>query len=242
MSMDMKISGSGKIPAGEYGEVSISGSGRLYGLVRCEAFSTSGASRGESMVCAGDFRVSGASDFSGNLKIGTLKVSGGFSCDGEVTADGRISCSGTLKCQKNLKCDSLKVSGVLEVAGDIEAEEVRISGHIVCDGLLNAEDIEIVVSRGMHIGSIGGSKIVIYCETKEVKRLPLFSSLVSRATGSVTVASCVEGDDVAVERVTCPRVTGRVVAVGAGCQIDLVQYSEKAEISPEAKVGKLEKI
>ena len=242
MSMDMKIAGSGKIPAGEYGEVSVSGSGHLYGLVRCETFSTSGASRGESMECAGDFRVSGASDFSGSIKTGSMKVSGGFSCDGEVTADGKVSCSGTLTCRQSIKCDSLRVSGVLEVSGDIEAEDVRIDGHVVCDGLLNAENIEIVVSRGMHIGSIGGSKIVIYCETKEVKRLPLFSALARRAKGSITVASSIEGDDIAIERVTCPRVTGRVVAVGAGCQIDLVQYSEKAEISPEAKVGKLEKI
>ena len=31
-------------------------------------------------------------------------------------------------------------------------------------------------------------------------------------------------------------------AYGKGCEIDLVQYSEAAEISPDAKVRKIEKI
>ena len=52
----------------------------------------------------------------------------------------------------------------------------------------------------------------------------------------------VEGDDIALEGVTAPRVSGRVVAIGEGCEIDLVQYSEQVEISPEAKVGRTEKI
>lgn len=34
----------------------------------------------------------------------------------------------------------------------------------------------------------------------------------------------------------------RVVAIGADCEIDLVQYTEEIEIRPDAKVGKIEKI
>ena len=242
MSMDMKIAGSGKIPAGEYGEVSISGSGSLYGLVRCEAFSASGSAHGERIECAGDLRVSGAAGFSGSVMAGRVKVSGGFSCDGDVTANGRISCSGRIECEKSLKCERLAVSGLCKVGGDIEAEDVRVDGHLKCEGLLNAENIEITVNRGMYIGSIGGSRIVIYRESKGTKRLPLFAALARAAQGSITVASSIEGDDIAVEAVTCPRVTGRIVAIGAGCRIDLVQYNDRAEISPEAEVGKLEKI
>ena len=94
----------------------------------------------------------------------------------------------------------------------------------------------------MYIGSIGGSRIVIYRESKGTRRLPLFEALARAAQGSITVALSIEGDDIAVEAVTCPRVTGRIVAIGAGCRIDLVQYNDRAEISPEAEVGKLEKI
>ena len=72
--------------------------------------------------------------------------------------------------------------------------------------------------------------------------MPLFSLLVGAAHGSVSVSGSVEGDDIALEGVTCPRVTGRVVAIGAGCHVDLVQYSEKIEVSPDAKVGRTEQI
>ena len=44
--MDMKISGSGVIGAGEYEDIRISGSGRLQGLVRCKSFAASGAAFG----------------------------------------------------------------------------------------------------------------------------------------------------------------------------------------------------
>jgi cytoskeletal protein CcmA (bactofilin family) len=242
MSMDMRIAGSGKIPAGEYGEVSVSGSGSLYGLVRCTCFSTSGSSRGESMECAEMFKVSGSSSWEGEVKTGDMKVSGSCTCEGELTAAGKVSCSGTLKCRKSLKCDRLKVSGVLTVDGDIEAEDVRVDGRVTCEGLLNAEQIEIVASRGTCIGSIGGSRIVIYRESERTKRLPLFSLLVGAVHGSVSVSGSVEGDDIALEGVTCPRVTGRIVAIGAGCHVDLVQYSEKIEVSPDAKVGRTEQI
>ena len=96
----------------------------------------------------------------------------------------------------------------------------------------------------MNIGSIGGSKIVIVSEKSSniFQRLPLFSSIAKATTSGVNVNSAIEGDDVALEYVTCPRVTGRVVAIGQGCNIDLVQYSEEIEIAPDAKVGKVEKI
>ena len=245
MSMDMSISGSGKIPAGEYGEIAISGSGSLYGSVRCASFRASGSAHGEALSCTGDVRVSGHADFSGRLDTVGLRVSGSFSCDEDVTASGQASCSGAIKCGKNLKCDRLAVSGSIKVGGDMEAEEIRVDGLVKCGGLLNAESVEIVVNRGMCIGSIGGSKVVIYRERVGRGggiRLPLFRALSGGAGERMTVESSIEGDDIAVEGVTCPRVTGRVVAIGADCRIDLVQYSEQVEISPDATVGRVEKL
>lgn len=46
----------------------------------------------------------------------------------------------------------------------------------------------------------------------------------------------IEGDDIYLENVSCPAVTGRRVVVGPGCSIGRVQYSEAAEVSPEARV------
>ena len=72
--------------------------------------------------------------------------------------------------------------------------------------------------------------------------MPLFSSLVKRASGKVQVNNSIEGDEIALEGVVTPRVSGRVVAIGADCEIELVQYSEQVEISPEAEVGRTERV
>ena len=242
--MNMHISGSGNIPAGEYEKVSVSGSARLHGLVRCNSFATSGSSAGESIECSENFKISGSSAFSGNVSAGYIGISGSFSCGGELVSSGKIICSGGAKCEKSIKCDELAVSGSIKVGEDVEAEKIKIDGIINCSGLLNAEDVEIKFDKGMDIGSIGGSKIIIIKEPKRKlgERLPLLSSLVKKINGNVHVECSIEGDEIALEAVTCPRVTGRVVAVGAGCDIDLVQYSDQIEISPDARVGKTEKI
>lgn len=242
--MDMKISGSGQVAPGEYENIKISGSGRLQGNVRCENFYTSGSSKGETIECRGEFKISGSSSFSGDVKAGKVSVSGSFACGGSMTADDKISVSGSMKCQQSIKCDSLSASGSNSVAGDVEAELVKVSGVLNCGGLLNAEDITIKFDRGMEIGSIGGSKIVIYRERsgKSVIRLPLLSSFIKNSGNSVCVKGAIEGDSIALEHVTAPRVTGRVVAIGEGCEIGLVQYSDEIEISDKAIVGRTEKV
>ncbi|MBO5110456.1 MAG: polymer-forming cytoskeletal protein [Clostridia bacterium] len=241
-NIDMRISGSGNIPSGEYNKVSVSGSGHLIGKVRCVSFSSSGSSKGEDIECTENFQVSGSSHFSGNIEAADVEVSGLLHCDGELIAKDSFSTSGNTKCGKSIKCEQLSVPGSLKVEGDIESESVKINGTVNCAGLLNAENIEIKFDRGMNIGSIGGSKIVIVSEKaiKVSQRLPLF--LAKTETKRVNVNSSIEGDEVALEYVTCPRVTGRVIAIGQGCDIDLVQYSEDIEISPDAFVGETEKI
>ena len=242
--MNMNISGSGNIPAGVYERISISGSGKLHGIVRCESFSTSGSSSGENIECSENFKISGSSHFSGNVSAENISVSGSFSCGGNIICKEKAVFSGSAKCGEDIKCDELRISGTFKVGNDVEAEKVKISGVINCEGLINAEDIEIKFDRGMNIGSIGGSKILIYRENRRKfsDRLPLFSSFIKKVNGNVCVESSIEGDDIAIEAVTCPRVTGRVVDVGEGCEIELVQYSDTVEISPKANVVKIEKV
>lgn len=243
-NIDMHISGSGNIPSGEYNNISVSGSGRLQGNVRCVSFSSAGSSKGDNIECTDSFRVSGSSHFGGNIIAENVKIAGSLHCDGDLVANEKVSSSGSTKCDKSVKCEQLSISGSLNVGTDIEAETVKIDGTVNCEGLINAESIEIKFDRGMDIGSIGGSKIVIVPRkaTKISKRLPLLSSLAKAVSKDVSVNSAIEGDEIALEYVSCPRVTGRIIAIGQGCNIDLVQYSEDIEISPDATVGRTEKI
>ena len=73
-----------------------------------------------------------------------------------------------------------------------------------------------------------------------IKRLPLLSKLLGR--NALSVDESIEGDEVSLEYVSAPLVTGRVVAIGEGCYIDTVRYSEEVEIHPGARVGNCEKI
>ena len=242
--MDMVISGSGLIASGEYDNIKISGSGNLNGLIRCKSLHCSGAAKGEAEIeCKNEIHTSGSAKFDKSIKCGELSVSGAFKCGGDLTVEKSLKTSGGTKCGGSVKAGSISVSGGLSIEGDAEAETVKVFGVLNCGGLLNAESIEIRFKDGMDIGSIGGSRINIYTEELSKRRikLPLFSSLVKGAS-AVRVNNSIEGDIIALEGVVTPRVSGRIVAISDGCEIDLVQYSEQVEISPNAKVRKTEKI
>lgn len=212
--MNMRIAGSGTIPAGEYDKVSISGSGRLFGEVRCNNFSASGSTKGESVTCAEHFKISGSSSFSGTVKAQNIRAAGSFSCGGDLIAEEQIH-----------------VSGSLRVGGDMQAESVRIAGELQCNGALHAERIDLQADKQMQLKSITGGSI-------RTRRKPI--SIFFKRRVSVTTA--IEGDELDLEYAIAPRVTGHTVMIGKGCKIDLVQYREKIEIAPHTQIGKVEKI
>lgn len=212
--INMRIAGRGTVPAGEYDKVSLSGSGRLFGEVRCNNFSAVGRSKGESVTCAEGFKVSGSSSFSGTVKAQNIRAAGSFSCDGDLIAQ-----------------EQLHASGSLRVGGDLQAASVRIAGGLQCNGALHAERIDLQADKQMQLKSITGGSI-------RTRRKPI--SIFFKRRVSVTTA--IEGDELDLEYAIAPRVTGHTVMIGKGCKIDLVQYREKVEIAPGTQIGKVEKI
>ena len=239
-NMDFKSSGNVKIPTGEYNNIKISGHSRLYGAVRCTSYSSSGTTHGEGIECAERFKASGSTNFSDDIKAKRMKLSGSFSCGGSLVAEEEILVFGRTRCKKNVKCDTLSLSGSMSVDGDVEAESIEAFGGISCKGLVNAESIDIKLDKRMSVNSIGGSKILIYTTGFPAFLKRLFTLFIF--SPKMSVSSAIEGDEVTIERVTCPRVTGRVVSIGRGCRVDLVQYSENVMIARGARVGRVEKI
>lgn len=240
--MDIKISGSGIISAGEYDSVLISGSAKVDGNVKCQKITCSGSIKAEAdIVCENTIKISGGAKFSKSISAGGVYVSGSLKC-GSLTAKNEIEISGSAKVESKIKCTDLVLSGSTSVKDGIEAEDVKIYGGIKCDGLLNAEKIEMDANGGINVDSIGGGEIRIYPRrnrNRSILRLPLLSSLVS---GDKANVGTIEGDVIALENVMCKSVKGRIIAIGEGCKVDFVQYSEEIEINPKAEVVRYEKV
>ncbi len=226
----MKISGSGKIAAGEYNEeIHVSGSGHIGGAVRCTE-----------LICSGSVKADSDLDVTGDIS-----AAGSFSVHGNVCAGEQCKMSGSVKIDGDVKTNTLNNAGSVKIGGGIEAETVKVHGYLNCGGLLNAEDVEIKFKEDGHAAAVGGGKIIICRTGKQQKytiRLPLFKRIaVAQSYGMFTVDESIEGDTVTVEYVSANTVTGRVVAIGEGCEIGTVRYSEEVEISPDAKVKCVEK-
>lgn len=219
--MDYKFSGAGTIPGGEYDKVKVSGSAKLSGDVRCTSLSASGAFGGSgSITCSGAVHVSGSTSIDGPISAGELKASGAFKC-------------------KGLRGGDIRIAGSARVDEDMEGDSIHVAGSVTCNGLMSADYIEIHIDSACSAGSIGGSEIRICPKTNSVS---LFRFFGLGKAGTLNVTESIEGDDVYLENVSCPSVTGRSVVIGPGCRIGLVQYSEKAEISPDALVDDCRKV
>ena len=237
--MDMKISGAGAIGGGEYDKVAISGSAKAEGFIRCKELHCSGAFSGNAEIeCENDIKISGAFKNSGAVRTKEFKTSGSAKT-GAISAE-TIKVAGAFMVEGNLKTTELDVAGGLKVTGDLEAEKAEIKGGINCGGLINAEEIKIELSNTnkSFAQSIGGSKIVI----ENYREKGIIERIFGRKSCDFVVSETIEGDEIIVEHTKAKTVTGKYVMIGEGCEIKLLQYSESAEISPKAKIGRCEKI
>lgn len=239
----MRISGSGKIPAGEYEKIRISGSARLEGLVRCESFHVSGSAGGDAVECKKEIHISGSCSFKKRVIAESMSVSGSFSCEENVMISDKLACSGGGHIKGAVKCGSCSIAGGLSVEGDLEAETVTAHGKLNCAGLLNAEEIHLYFDRGMKLGNVGGSTIEIqrWKPDRGTGFWKFLSYFQRPSDGTVQVLNSIEGDQITLEGVIVPCVSGRDIKIGAGCHVNLVQYTDQVEISPEAIVERVEK-
>lgn len=237
--MDMKIAGAGVIGGGEYDKISISGSANAEGFIRCKELRCTGAFSGNAEIeCENDIKISGAFKNTGKIKAKEFEASGSAKT-GSISSE-IIRVAGAFKVEGSLKATELKIGGGLKTEGDIEAEKAEITGGVSCGGLINAEEIKIELSNsyGSKAESIGGSRIVIenYREKRIIERI------FGRKTCGFVVSESIEGDEIIIEHTRAKTVTGKYVMIGEGCEIELLQYSENAEISSKAKIGRCEKI
>lgn len=215
---DFKIAGSGCMVSGEYGKVSISGSGKISGNISCESIHISGSAKSEGNVdCKAEARISGSFKCK-DLSCTELKVAGSAKF-GE------------------LKCGTVKISGSVS-ADSIEADTVSTSGKIEVKGLLNAESITI--SGGAKIGSIGCTELKVNSDCHTVK---IFWGLIEvhKSEDEGLKTELIEGDKIDICYTQADIVRGADIIIGKGCRIHRVEYTGTCTVDSEATVDELEK-
>ena len=241
--MDVKISGAGVLGGGEYEEVRVSGSARFEGSILCRSFACSGAAKGAcDLYCQEDFRSAGSIRVEGMIHAGSVNVSGSLHCGG-LAGEQEIRLSGGAVVEGKLPGGEIRVAGSLKAGAGIEAEHFRCSGRLDCQGLLNAETVEIGLGEETNrVTAIGGGTVRVTMRP-EGRFFEGLGFPWGKASGCcLTVEESIEADDVELVNTVCPLVTGRRVVVGKGCRIDTVRYGESIEIDPAAQVGKQERI
>lgn len=242
--MDMKISGSGQLSGGEYENVSISGSGKCLGNVKCKSFRASGSARCEGdITCTEGFSASGSAHIHGDISANSVRCAGSFHADRDVHARELAHFSGS--CHIEGHCVShgkIDASGAFSADLGVEAEFADICGVIKCGGLVNAEELYFKLERHSRVHSIGGSTIDIRIH-KNARSFSFFGFKKSSSAGIVLdVEEGIEGDKIYLEGVRTPFVIGRNVIIGAGCEIGTVRYSDTIEIKGDAFVENREKV
>ncbi len=243
--MDMKISGSGQLSGGEYENVSISGSGKCLGNVKCVSFRAAGSARCEGdIACAEGFTASGSAHIRGDISANSVRCAGSFHAERSVHARELAHFSGS--CHINGNCVSqgkVDASGSFSVDGGIEAEYADVCGVIKCGSLVNAEELYFKLERHSRVHSIGGSTIDIRIHKNARSFSSLFGFKKTNFSGIVLeVEEGIEGDKIYLEGVRAASVVGRNVIIGAGCEIGTVRYSDTIEIDENASVGSCEKV
>lgn len=144
----MRISGSGKLVGGKIDdELYVSGSVRIAGDFECNAFGSSGSTRGQgNLTIHGDIKNSGSFRLMGALHAdGDASFSGSTSVGGEISVKGDLINSGSLRAGNKIEAhNDIKFSGSSRVQGNIISQkDIIISGSATIHGSITGADISI---------------------------------------------------------------------------------------------------
>jgi cytoskeletal protein CcmA (bactofilin family) len=237
---DLKISGSGSAGGGSYNKVKISGSGQVNGHIECNELHTSGASMINGNVRAREIITSGSSKVSGNVETELIKTSGSSKIGGDVLAN-EVKSSGSTKIEGNLKtveigvsgnahiggnvnAETVKISGTVDIGGDCQSEKFNANGAFRIGGLLNGDDIEIQVYGSCRAREIGGEKIRVRQNPRDIFGIDRILKAIFMNKGELSVDT-IEGDDIQLEVTRAKVVRGNNITIGEGCDIETVEYT-----------------
>lgn len=236
---DYKCAGSGTVCAGEYGNINTAGSCRINGDITCDELKIAGSCHSEGrIICSGYINTAGSFHAEKCVESETIKTAGSAHFANDVKAT-EFKAAGSVHIAGNLIADTIRTAGSTAITGNCEGEDIEIfNPHI--GGTVNGENVTIKICiTDARAGSIVGGKIVVENNAEVVKHI--FSKMTKIKNALLTVDS-IEADEVELECTNANKVTCKTAVIGAGCKIELLEYSENADVSDESDVRELRKI
>jgi cytoskeletal protein CcmA (bactofilin family) len=213
---DTRIAGAGEISGGVYGSCVIGGAGTVRGPIDCTTFKVGGAADVQGDLTATQVSVGGTATFNGFVHGGNVTISGTGEVRGDLKAD-ILKVAGTATFGGRIDAQRVEIRGTAKMLSDVSAESFDAQGVFAVTGLLNAGTITIRLYGGCDAHDIGGEKIDVRLGSAWAF-LPFFGER------NLTV-DAIEGDTVYLENTRAKVVRGKDVTIGAGCDIELVEYT-----------------
>jgi len=211
-----KVAGTGDVIGGTYGDVTIAGAGRVGGDIDAITFKVAGTAEVQGKLTASTVSVSGNATLNGDVAAGNMVVSGTADVRGSVKADV-LKVAGSTTISGRVDAQRIEIRGTTKIGGDVQAEVFDAQGVFSVGGLLNAGTVSIRLYGGSDARDIGGERIEVALG-KTWPFLPFFGE-------RNLTADSIEGDVVILENTRAKVVRGGDVRIGAGCEIDLVEYT-----------------
>jgi cytoskeletal protein CcmA (bactofilin family) len=211
-----RIAGAGDMSGGVYGDVTIAGAGNVRGDIDAITFKVAGTADVQGRLSASTVSVSGRATFNGDVHAGTMTVSGTADVRGSVAADV-LKVAGSTTVSGRVDAQRIEIRGTTKIGGDVQTEVFDAQGVFSVGGLLNAGLVSIRLYGGCDARDIGGERIDVQLGTAWAF-IPFFGE-------RNLTADTIEGDVVYLENTRAKTVRGADVRIGAGCEIDLVEYT-----------------
>ncbi len=236
---DIQISGSGFVSPQE---IKISGSGRLPAGLKTEKLKCAGSVSIEGDIEAEEMDFSGSASIAGSVKAKSVSASGSFLVDGDVQGSS-FRVAGSCRVESAIELENaLHVFGSFRVSGDVRAGKyTELRGKFDIGGKIVTQDFKAELDR--HESYAHGG---IEAENVDIKKrgiegivifgIPIFGIL-SRY-GKLYTSDVIAKEKVYLENVCCENVIGRDVNIGEGCIVKgSVKYSNTISVHQKAKLA-----
>lgn len=231
---EIKISGTGTVPSGEYFSIKIWGDGDILGNIKSSQIKVVGTAISKGEIVSDILNVSGTFNCNENVSSEALiKVTGSANVKGKLKGN-EVNIYGNLAVDKNIEVDKLKVMGEIETLKDCECTTFNLNGSAKIDGLLSADNVKMKLYGKSYIKEIGGEEIVV-----EINTIKKILSLGAIESGYLT-STLIEGDKINLINTKCDLVRGHNIVIGSGCNINKIEYTGTLTVDQRSEVGESE--